>query len=80
MTAEHDPRVCVGGELMDPTGCAVRACFDPGLFTERLVSGPASFEDLHRWQARAVIAALELAGHRIDIVPGARVTPERPYA
>lgn len=52
-------RVCVGDEVMDPLGCITRASFDPGLFTGRLDHQ----EPLHRWQARAAVVALRLAGH-----------------
>jgi hypothetical protein len=69
-TPTVDPRVCTGGEVMDPTGVLIRAIFDPATFI------PADgHEPLHRWQTRAVLHALELAGHTITPADGARPTP-----
>lgn len=55
-------KVSVRGQTMAPSGCIIRAIFDPGLFVNR---GDNYEEPLHRWQARAVVAALTLAGYSI---------------
>lgn len=69
------PDVTVNGETMDAEGCAIRAIFDPGVFVER--RRRAGWEEpLHRWQARAVVHAIDLAGH-LDQQDGCRATPER---
>lgn len=65
-----DPRVCVDGEVMDPTGVLIRAIFDPAVFTPE-----DDQEQLHRWQTRAALRGFELAGHTITPADGARPTP-----
>jgi hypothetical protein len=78
MHHQSRPDVYVNGQVMDPEGCAIRACFDPGEFVDRRTDVDNNWEEpLHRWQARAVIAALAAAGHAVTIAPGARPTPPR---
>lgn len=78
--SEPDPRVLLSSAegQMDPEGCCIRACFDPGLFTDQRTD-PANqwLESLHRWQARAVIEALTIAGYDLTPLPGSAITPER---
>lgn len=64
-----------GAVVIDPFGVVVRACLDPGAFVERLGREP-----LWWWQARSVLAALELAGHKIDVSPGAHAVDRRAAA
>ena len=85
-TAERvDSRIAYqGAQPMDPEGIAIRAIFDPRLFVERrfaLHEGQAyAQEEIHRWQAHAVIEALKLAGYDLTPLDGAHVTEPRPHA
>jgi hypothetical protein len=79
-----DQRVAVDDRQMDAEGIAIRACYDPSLFTKRrraVHDGEVyAEEDLHRWQAHAVIVALEMAGYELPTPDGAHVTTHRPHA
>lgn len=83
-TRAPDERICVGDRIMDAEGIVIRACFDPALFAERRRAGePGEMyaeEELHRWQAHAVVVALRLAGYDLPTPDGAHVTTPRPHA
>ena len=59
---------------MDPHGLLLRALYDPGKFLPR---HDDYTEPLHRWQARAALEALALAGYDLTPKPGARITDAR---